>query len=509
MIVIYGDSNYRNMLELHKEQLKTSLEEEIVFKMVTSNESLKTQLETLVTPAPKIIIFGTHLNEVVRTVSVNKNKGRDETIRSVIEETNRIVHASAKVRTETVHIVVPPFFRLEPQWISTRIRLGVFYVKDHMNSGSPWNVVVGSQLEATASDLVDDKVHLNVVGKEKLYKTLEKDLKNCLEQLKTGQKSLDWAMEEGSEPATPITLRKRRRQASMPSEDEEEEGEGQGRKKAKLDTMLDKIDVLVKTIQQERSDTKVELQNLATKLVEHNATVEAVKETVEGLKSGQKADLNLTAEMREDIDGLENENLKTTVIIRKLKAAADSPVPSDKKLLRSYIQTLARKIVGEIIGQDAVIGVKYAAQLYSFIDPTKKDNREGLVPPFKIGFATKDMAVKFREAAIKLAKEVGSQYKDTYFSFFQSSGTRVRLVLMWSIADALKTDQNEVWINQNQAKPTLQMKENGKITKTMSFVKAVTEYKEKIPQKTIEEATKLAKRTFAGNLEKTFLVLKD
>jgi hypothetical protein len=506
MIVIYGDSNYRNMLEQHKTQLSATLEDEITFKMVTSNESLKTQLESLV-EAPKIIIIGTHLNEVVRTVSVNKTKGRDDTIRAVICETSRIVHASAELRPNTVHLIVPPFFRLEPQWISTRIRLGVFYVKDNVTPSSPWNIAVSSQVEVTSDDLVDDKVHLNAAGKLKLYKSIEKDLKKCVERLVEGQRSSDWAMEEGSEPPTPATLRKRPREENEDSEEEEDSG----KKKAKLDTMIDKIDILVKTIQKERADTKSEIQNINLKLNENNAAVEAVKETVESLKTNHKSDLNLTAEMREDIDSLENENLKMTVIVRKLKEKPGEPVPKDKKLLRSYIQATARKLVGEILGQESVIGVKYAAQLYSFVDPTKKDNQAGLVPPFKIGFSTKDLAVKFREAGIKLSKQEGIEnvYKGVYFSFFQSSGTRVRLILMWSIADALKTDQNEVWINQNQAKPTLQIKEGGKIIKTMSFVKAVLEYKDKIPQKAIDEATKIAKRNFAGNLEKTFLVLKD
>jgi hypothetical protein len=506
MIVIYGDSNYRNMLEQHKARLSASLDEEITFKMVTSNESLKTQLEAL-EKAPKVIIIATHLNEVVRTVSVNKNKGRDETIRSVIGETSRIVHASATVRPETVHIIVPPFFRLEPQWISTRIRLGVFYVKDNVTTSSPWNVAVASQVGITSDDLVDDNVHLNNGGKQKLFQSIENDLKKCLEKLKDGQQNRDWAMDEDSEPPTPATLRKRPREEPTNS-DEEEESE-QGKKKAKLDTMIDKIDILVKTIQKERADTKTELLTLTTKVNESNAAVEAVKETVESLKTGQKSDLNLTAEMREDIDSLENENLKSTVIVRKLKEKPGEPVPKDKKLLRSYIQSTARKLVGEILGEDAIIGVKYAAQLYSFIDPSKKDNQAGLVPPFKVGFATKDMAVKFREAGIKLSKEDGNTHKGVYFSFFQSAGTRVRLMLMWSIADALKTDQNEVWINQNLAKPTLQIKEGGRITKTLSFVKTIAEYKDKIPQKTLDEATKVAKRSFAGNLEKTFLVLKD
>jgi hypothetical protein len=507
MIVIYGDSNYRNMLELHKTQLCASINEEVNFKMVTSNESLKAQLEVL-NDSPKVIIIATHLNEVVRTVSVNKNKGRDETIRSVIGETSRIVHASAIARPDTVHIIVPPFFRLEPQWISSRIRLGVFYVKDNVTPSSPWNVAVASQINVASEDLVDDNVHLNSAGKQKLYQSIENDLKKCLEKMRDGRRSNDWAMDEGSEPPTPATLRKRPREETLDSDGEEEDGE-QGKKKAKLDTMIDKIDILVKTIQKERSETKTELQSLTTKINENNAAVEAVKETMESLKSDQRSDLNLTAEMREDIDSLENENLKTTVIVRKLKEKAGEPVPKDKKLLRSFIQSTARKLVGEILGEDSIIGVKYAAQLYSFLDPSKKDNQAGLVPPFKIGFATKDMAVKFREAGIKLSKEDGNIHKGVYFSFFQSAGTRIRLILMWSVADALKTAQNEVWVNQNLAKPTLQIKEGGKITKTLSFVKVIAEYKDKIPQKTIDEATKLAKRSFAGNLEKTFLVLKD
>ena len=53
------------------------------------------------------------------------------------------------------------------------------------------------------------------------------------------------------------------------------------------------------------------------------------------------------------------------------------------------------------------------------------------------------------------------------------------------------------------------MKEGGKIIKTLTFVKTMHEYKDKITPKTIEDVTKVAKKTFAGQLKKTFLVLKD
>jgi hypothetical protein len=496
MILFYGDSNVRNMLEQHKLELCSSLNEEIEFKMVTSNESLKTQLESL-TDEPKVIVIGTPLNEIVKTVSTNKNKGRDETIRTVIEEMSKIVHNSAVTRGNTLHLLVPPFFRVEPPWISKRIRLGVFYVREYVTSDSPWNIVVSTPVDITSADLVDDNVHLNKEGKQKLFKSLESDLKKCKDNLDAGNSS-DWAMCEDSFIRTPATMKKRPREQDGSDEEDEE----QGNKKAKLDTMIDKIDILVKEIQKERNSTKGEIENLANKVEESNAAVVAVKASFDALP-------NLTAEMREDIDGLENENLKSTVIVRKLKLDQGQVLPQDKKELRAFIQTKARKLVETLLDQDSVKGVKYAGQLYSFLDPSKKDNAVGLVPPFKIGFSSKELAIKFREAAIKETKVEGSSYKTTYFTFFQSAGTRVRTMIMWSVADAIKTETKDCWINQNSAKPTLQIKEGGKITRTLSYVKVVTEYKDKIPQKTLDEATKLAKKHFAGNLEKTFIVLKD
>jgi hypothetical protein len=82
-------------------------------------------------------------------------------------------------------------------------------------------------------------------------------------------------------------------------------------------------------------------------------------------------------------------------------------------------------------------------------------------------------------------------------------------MLLWSLADLLKTETKQVWVAQNLAKPTLQVKEGMRITESLTFVKAMTKYGEKIPQKTLEEATRLAKKSFSGNLRETFVVLKD
>ncbi len=149
------------------------------------------------------------------------------------------------------------------------------------------------------------------------------------------------------------------------------------KKKTKKYTAEDKMDRLIELVTEMKEDSKSsrkEVSGLKEQVVEMKTEVEGIKTTVE-------RDTKLTAEMREDIDGLENENLRTIVIVRKLKA--EKTVPKEKKALRTYVQDLSRDLVAKVIGKKEA--VKYAAMLYAFVDPSKKDNKEGLVPPSQKG----------------------------------------------------------------------------------------------------------------------------
>jgi hypothetical protein len=507
MIVMLGDSNYRNTIHTNKDRLVASVGEEVSFAMTTSNETLKIHLESL-KDETKIVVIGCPLNEVVQRVNKAPKKGRDEVLRSVLEEQNKIVTASALNKKETLDLIVPPFYRANPEWLKNKIRLGIFYSADFIktNENSPWNVCIANPVEINDEDLNDDNVHLNDIGKEKLYKSLEADILTCKDNLGEGRETMDWASQistQSQEPPTPRTIRKRIRSET----DEESIEEERGGKKAKLDSVMDMLKSLVKEIKEERTSNKSEITDLNSKVEEKSKEVEVIKEDINKLKKEGEKDVEITAEIREDLDSLENENLKLTVIVRKLKT--EKEVPKDKKLLRSFIQDESRKLVAKILDEEAVNLVKYGATLYATIDPTKKDNMAGLIPPFKIGFSSKEVAVKFRDTAVKKAKEEGSEFKNTYFTFFQSPGTRVRVMLMWSVAGALKTDANETWVTQNNSKPLLQVKEGNKIVKSLTFVKTMLAYKDKVSQKAIDEATKLAKKHFSGKLEKTFIVLKD
>jgi archaellum component FlaC len=493
MILILGDSNFRNMIEVHGEELSTNVGEEIKFHMATSNETTRIHLENR-TDSPKIVIIGSPINEIVQKYNENKKKGRAETIRDVLEEQQKIVKAAAEANGQVLFLLVPPFLRLDPVWFKERVSLAVFHVKDFVGEDGPWNLAVANPVKFKEEDVSEDKVHLNAAGKEKLFKAIESDIKICKSNLGEDQQpTLDWASQMCTqETPTPSTIRKRVRE-----ETESEDETGTTGKKAKIDTVLDRIDLLMRKMDEERGSSKAEITNLSTKVEVGAKAVEEIKETVDKLQKTSKNDVTFSAELREDLDSLENENLKNTVIVRKLKG---ENVPKDKKALRTYIQEKARALVKEILDEEAAKNVKYAATLFSFIDPSKKDNAAGLVPPFKVGFGSKEIGVRFRDAAVKKAKEEGSVYKDTYFSYYQCLGTKVRSILLWGAVEAAKDPEKEpgreVWVTQNSPKPTLQIKEGGKIVKTLSFVKAMQEYKDKIPQKSIDEANKIARKHF-------------
>ncbi len=373
-----------------------------------------------------------------------------------------------------------------------------------------WNIAVGSNIEIRPEDLGDDKVHLKDTGKEKLYGIIESDINKIKEVLAAeddqagSQGSQSWAsqMSNSSQAPTPSTIRKRTRE---PMEDDSEDSEAG--KRPKKDTLADKIDLLLNEMRHDRKENKSKFALVDTKVDNISNVMVEVRERIEELEGKAEEEDLLTAEMREDIDGLENENLKNIVIVRKLPAC--SPVPKDRKQLKAYIMETAKAIVADVLDDNAVSEIKFSSTLYATVDPSKKDNREGLIPPFKIGFKTKDMGVRFRELAVKMAKEEGSHLATTYFTHCQSSATRIRTQLMWAVADVIKTKDKEVWVNQVSCKPILQVKEGGRIVRSLGYIKAMQEYGDKIPKKTIDDVTKTAKKFFTGKLEKTFIVLKD
>jgi len=509
MILLLGDSNFRNTIETYSASLNAQVKDTVIFEFCSSVESVKLATSNREV-TPTVILYGAPFNEVVTKVAKNPAIGRDEMVKRVAKDFVGTVVQSARDHPTTLHLIIPPFMRQEPKWAEEKSELMLYYMSGNVTKSGLTNLAIGSKIDISPEDLSNDKVHLNDQGKEKLYGILESDINKCKEDVEgqpgEGQssQSQSWASQMSfTAPKTPAALRKRQRTTELDTSDNEMDT---SRKMSRIDALFDKLEVVLGEMRENRSGTDQKVQQIETKIDEADDKINSVMAKVDKLEDAAEMENNITAEMRDDIDSLENENLKSVVVVRKLKAAVE--VPTEKKALRSFIQNVARELVEDVLGATAKEEVKYASTLYSFIDPTKRDNQKGLIPPFRIGFKTKDMGVKFREEAVKKAKQEGSKLSSTYFTHCQSSATRIRVMLLWGIVDALKPTNPDIWVSQNASRPTLQIKENGKV-RTYTFVKAMDQLGSKIAKKTLEEATKIGNKFYKGQLKKTFLILKD
>ena len=280
---------------------------------------------------------------------------------------------------------------------------------------------------------------------------------------------------------------------------------------------MERMDLLLKSIEEERLRNLGRLTNFENTQIQ---VVEKQKETetkVDKLTEVVESDSILFALMKEDIDAGENELLKDTVVVKRMKANLE--VPKDKKTLAKYVQTEGRKLVTDILGNDE--DVKYVSTLYNNnnVNVISSKNKQGrkdkeqeagpTVPPYKIVFKSKEKGILFREKAVAKAKEEGSEMGKIYFAHMLNNSTRIRTQLMWGVVDALKKQKKESWVNLNLNKPNIQIKEGGKITKTLTFAAAMNEYGDKIDPKVITDTTKAAQWSFGGKLERLFIILKD
>jgi len=426
MILITGDSNYREVYTKFKKKIEKETKETVIYKQYTTNESLKLVLAGEDgKERPKVTLIGAGLNEVAAR-SKKKGKSQDEIIRTVSNDQNTVVLKQAERDSSSLFGMMPPFLRQDPAWIGEKYSLMFFYMKNYSNKFNPGNLYVGSPVAIVESDLKDDKVHLNDSGLEKLVVQLIDDAKVALKdvailrnpdrsddvELVSSQLS-DWSK-------TPESTRKRTR-----DEDESEESDaGNASKKNRPTEAVEAgsnselISTLQQFMQQMREDRKADSDLVKKVELTQNSLVEKQKETdekVEKLTDIVSTDSDIFASIKEDVDASENDSLRTNVIVKKL--ATKDKIPSDKKELSKFVQDKGRSLVKDVLGEEAEKEVKFVSTLYiseKRAAPAPED--PVFVPPFKLVFKTKEAGMKFREAAVKLSKEGKEGFEKTYFT---------------------------------------------------------------------------------------------
>jgi len=85
MILILGDSNIRNTMEKYKKSLEIQVKDVVTFEFCSSVESVRLAMSSREV-APKIVLYGSPMNEIIAKIAKNKNVGRDEMVKRVVRE---------------------------------------------------------------------------------------------------------------------------------------------------------------------------------------------------------------------------------------------------------------------------------------------------------------------------------------------------------------------------------------------------------------------------------------
>ena len=511
MIIIAGDSNFRDLCLQKKDDIEKETGKKIEFELVTSNESLKALLDGL-KEETKILLVGPMMNEIA-IKSRGNTKSREDIVKGVVLEQNHAVNKFAQDNQDRFVVLIPPFLRMDPAWIKEKIKLFKFYMDDDVKTYSPSNVVMGNQINISEEDLKADKVHLATTGMEKLFTQTLSDIKLAISD---HGKLTSWEDDDSemifvsslsqSTHQTPASNRKRTRVGT--EADQADEVVAKRSKEAdsailtKLNQMMEKMNEDGKKIDDkfDKVFNKVEANEAITK--ELKITTDKLSAEVREIKRPVDSECTMFASIKEDLDAAANLNLRDTIIVKKQKM--ETVLPADRKEFGKAIQKLGRDLVTEILGTDTM--VKFVAPVAAKY--IVKQGFEKVAPAYKIIFKDIQSATNFKDKGIEASKDENNKLYKVYFAVRQNSSTRIRLMLLWGIADYLKSDVVEAWATQNSPRPVLQTKEGGKY-KTLSFIEAVQTYGDKIEEKVIKEATKIANKHFNRQAKKIFLILKD
>ncbi len=511
---LVGDSNFRELYTSFKDELTKNLKVPIRFEYATSVVSIMTVLES---PDfnQDIVFVGCPTNEISQK-SKNNTKSREGIIEAVMRDFFDGIGRAADRHNKTLFVICYPLLRLEPPWIEAKMDFYKENIRVTLNTSNLVNVHLGSDICIAQADLKPDRVHLNKEGIKKLYENILSDLRTALTEvviLRTGETVGD--MEEDSpdtDTATPPQALSQRSLRKTPArnkrhftDDEEVTKESKKRRSngAKIESVLDKLDLFMKELREDRSRNDGRFNQVEEKLENVIVNHEELKKEVKNMK---ESDNTFSASVREDLDAVENINSRDTVIVKKLSIA--TPCPTDKRELASLVLETGKEILTLVMGDNT--SMKYISPL--FLRNKRRAPRPGEgneLPRFKITFKQVGDALSFKEKAITASKDPSHRLHKAYFSHQQNVGTRIRLILLWAVADHLKKENKESWVTQSAPKPALCVKHAGTQVKTYSFIEAMTSYGDKIDGKALDEAHKLARKFYYGQVEKVFIVLKD
>ena len=522
-IIVMGDSNIRNCYV--KDIFDTRLKQDTNFILTNSKESLAVVIEKH-SKTPRAIVFHcSWMNEIVSKTRTKADDAKDKEISKIVDEIISNLFQAANEKPGWIVIVMKPIRRKLPASFEQRsTKICEMITESFYKETPPGN------LKLVDPPLIDDKhfvvdgVHLNRDGYlllqnhviEKILNTLAEscalegdDLSDSeMTELQTAEIALEQT--QGSSQVrgkgartllpsltqTPIRSSARNKR-NRESEDEDSEKESYSKKIKQTESRMEAILAKMESVME---IANIKVNENTQKITENFDQIQANHSFV----NAKFNEIDLTiARLKEESDMSENERMRDTVIIKKYVTA--NPVTTKVQDLVDFVKKIALEMITDIM--DTQVATRYIGLAYP-IDPTRMAKTPKEIPPFKIQFRSREDALDFKSKAIILAKKPNDKYSGIYLVHPLNAATRVRLAVLWILAQALKEVEIEAWVAQSTSKPMLMVKK-GQYPKSYGYVQAILEHENFISKCDFSEPNKLASRFFKGETQRLFIVLTD
>ena len=217
------------------------------------------------------------------------------------------------------------------------------------------------------------------------------------------------------------------------------------------------------------------------------------------VRTRKAADNLMMARVREELDLVTNSKKEDRIVITGLTSKTTKPegYEDQKKWLRNIIDTLLNQIV---LGSSEKI---------IFINQGRNWGRD--IPMAEIKMDSRESAFKIRNTFVA-KKKGGEDFGRVHIANSVSLATRIRVDILRAFAKQFGEEgDEEMYVSAYSSRPVLHIKDKtgNRRPSVLTFADAVTRFGGMVKDDFLGEAYRRAGNSFKGQMEQTFVVLKE
>lgn len=398
-----------------------------------------------------------HVSDLERRwtdVQIDEEKANE--ITETLASTAKLINEYASEHPRSRVLVIPPIYRSAPKWLQDNMTL---IMETFPNLLGP-EVIYLNPFNVNDDELKSDGVHL----RERTIQRLKEYVReNILVNL--------------------ASQNNRKRQRTQEPNDDLDD----------LDENLTERQLLLR-------NSRI-LDTISAKLSKTDETMAKMDKRIDNNFSNY---LIQSARTNERLDAMENKSRRNLLILRLVKLDTNGKLPDPIReradYITSYISLEVNKMA-PIYKQSAIIKS-------IFLIPTGGDRN--YLQDLRLTCGSIEDAVEIRQRILK-AKEAGNMvWNEVEVSNDPVKSTRVRISIMQAIARQInRVGDQEAVVTKFIDSPTLIIRNSGRVIKNLSYVDSILQYGEKLSPEDIEKGMKIAGRSYQGQMENNFLILRD